>query len=480
MARSRFGSRRLRYLKARLSIFTRPAFLVPAIFLSVLGFVVKEYWTNPEFFELSQIRDSLSSTPSNSQSSLSDEDRAIAADIDNLSVLDYDKKQATIPPIPATIINDSSKIKQQNEAQLNKILDLAEKNQKERRIPANAAKSQTTNPPLTSGQNPFLKEAEDLLNFKVDTGTLNRSTNNLSPFSSNSQTSTGSFNLGINNNFVNPNQTTNSQSALQRAMTESAQNKQNQEKSTENSATEKNNFGQLPKGSEKSDSQNSSTNRRLPQNQTNSDVNTTIFNQPLNTQPQNPYNNFNSFSNPNNFNNNNNQFPSNNFNQPGLNNQPQNPYGNFNNQAPTNNNQLQNPYGNFNNTQVPRNNYVQPTNPYNNLNNQNPNIQQQNPYRNFNRSQPSVNNSFQNPYNNFNNQTRVNGYSPQIQTRINNIYDRLVNRDFPSAATRNNYTVPNNNINNINRGVQQPNVQQFNSPYNQQNQIQYPNNGYRY
>ncbi|BAY86172.1 hypothetical protein NIES267_56780 [Calothrix parasitica NIES-267] len=468
MARSRYGSRRLRYLKARLSIFTRPAFLVAAVFLSVVGFVVKEYWTNPDFFELSQIRDSLSSTSSqssNSQSSLSDEDRAIAADIDNLSVLDYDKEQANILPIPTTSINDNSKIKKQNEAQLNKILDLTKKNQKEQRIPANTGQLKTPNTPSASQQNPFLKQAEDLLKFKVDTGNLNGTTNNLSPFSSNPQTSTGSFNLGINNNFVNPNQTTNPQSALQKAITESSQNKQNQEKSTENSAAEKNNFGQIPQSSQKADSPDSSTNRRLPQNQTNFDVNTSIFNQPLNTQPQNPYNNFNNF--------NNNQFPQNNLNQPGLNNQPQNPYGNFNNnQAPTNNNQLQNPYGNPNNTQVPRNNYAQPTNPSNNFNNQNQNIQQQNPYSNFNRSQPSVNNSFQNPYNNFNNQRRVNGYSPQIQTRINNIYDRLVNRDFPSAATRNNYTVPNNNVN---RGFQQPNVQQFNSPYNQQNQIQYPN-----
>jgi len=481
MARSRYGSRRLRYLKARLSIFTRPAFLVAAVFLSVVGFVVKEYWTNPDFFELSQIRDSLSSTPSqssNSQSSLSDEDRAIAADIDNLSVLDYDKEQANIPPIPTTGINDNSKIKKQNEAQLNKILDLTKKNQKEQRIPANTGQLKTPNTPSASQQNPFLKQAEDLLKFKVDTGNLNGSTNNLSPFSSNSQTSTGSFNLGINNNnFANPNPNTNSQSALQKAITESTKNKENQEKATEDSATEKNNFGQIPQSSQKADSPNSSTNRRLPQNQTNSDVNTTIFNQPLNTQPQNPYNNFNSFNNPNNFNNNNNQFPQNNLNQPGLNNQPQNPYGNFNNnQAPTTNNQLQNPYGN-NNTQLPRNNYVQPSNPYNNFNNQTQNNQQQNPYSNFNRNQLPANNSFQNPYNNFNNQTRVNGYSPQIQTRINNIYDRLVNRGLPSAATRNNYTVPNNNVN---RGFQQPNVQQFNSPYYQQNQIQYPNNGYRY
>ena len=194
MARSRFGSRRLRYLKARLSIFTRPAFLVAAGFLSVVGFVVKEYWTNPDFFEFSQIRDSLSSTPSDSQSSLSDEDRAIAADIGNLSVLDYDKEQANIPAIPTTSINDSSKIKRQNEAQLNKILDLAEKNQKAQKIPANTAKLQTQNTPSVSQQNPFLKQAEDLLKFKVDTGNLNGSTNNLSPFSSNSQTSPSSLN----------------------------------------------------------------------------------------------------------------------------------------------------------------------------------------------------------------------------------------------------------------------------------------------
>jgi len=464
MTRSR--SRRLRYLKARLSIFTRPSFLVAAVFLSVVGFVVKEYWTNPDFFKLSQIRESLSSTSSNSQSTLSDEDRAIAADIDNLSVLDYDKQQANIPITPN--INDSNKIKKQNEAQLNKILDLAKKNQKAEGVQANTAKSQTTNAPSASEQNPFLKQAENLLKFNFGSGNVDASANNLSPFSANSQTSQSSFGLGINNNnFVNPNQNTNSQSALQKAIDESNQSKQTQEKSTANTATEKNNFGKVPQTSQQAASSNSSTNRRLPQNQTNSDVNTTIFNQPLNTQQQNPYNNFNSFNNPNNPNNfNNNQFPANNFNQPGLNNQPQNPYGNFNNnQVRTNNNQLQNPYGNFNNTQVPRNNNAQPNLPNNNFNNnQFQNNQQQNPYSNFNRSQLPANNSVQNPYNNFNNQTRVNGYSPQTQTRINNAYNRLINRDFPGAATRNNYTAPNNNIN---RGIQQPNVQQYNSPYNQ-------------
>ena len=446
-------SPRLRYLRARLSIFTRPSFLAAVVFLSCLGFVVKEYWTNPNFLKLAQSQELTSQTPS-SQSSLSDEDKAIAADIGNLSVLDYDKQQANIPI--TTNIDDGNKIRQQNEAQLNKILDLAQKNQKANQIKPNTPKSQTANTLSTSQQNPFLRQAEDLLKFNLDSGNTNATSNNFSPFSA-TQTPQSSLNSGINNgNSVNP------QSALQKAINESNQNKQAQENSAENTLTETQQNGQ------KAASPNSSTNQKPRLNQTDSLVNTNLFNQPLNNQPQNP--NFN----------NNNQFPANNFTnntQPGLNNQSQ-PYGNFNNnQFPANNNtqpglnnQFQNPYGN-NNTQLPRN-YTQPI-PNNNFNN-NP---QQNPYSNFNRNQLPTNNQVQNPYNNFNNnQIRVNG-SPQTQTRINNIYNRLINRDFPSRANRNTYTAPSNNIN---TGVQQPNVQQFNSPYPVQNQIQYPNNGYRY
>ena len=330
MSSFRHRSRRLRYLRARLSIFTRPSFLAAVVFLSCLGFVVKEYWTNPNFLKFNRSQEVTSQTPSSSQSSLSDEDKAIAADIGNLSVLDYDKQQANIPI--TTNIDDGNKIRQQNEAQLNKILDLAEKNQKAQKIPANTAKLQTQNTPSVSQQNPFLKQAEDLLKFKVDTENLNGSTNNLSPFSSNSQTSPSSLNLGINNNFANPNLNTNPQSALQKAISESTQKKKNQEKSTENSAIEKNNFGQLPQDSQKAASPNSSTNQKPRLNQTDSLVNTNLFNQPLKNQPQNP--NFN----------NNNQFPANNF---------------TNNNQPGNSNQSQ-PYGNFNNNQFPANNNTQP------------------------------------------------------------------------------------------------------------------------
>jgi hypothetical protein len=492
-------SPRLRYLKARLSIFTRPSFLAALVFLSCLGFVLKEYWTNPTFLKFAPNQELPSSTSSN-QPLLSDEDRAIAADIDNLSVLDYDKEQANIPI--TTILDDSKKIKEQNDAQLSKILDLAKKSQKANEIKPNTTQSQTANTPSTSQPNPFLNQAEDLLKFKFDTSNTNGNVNSLSPFSSNSQTQ-NSFNLGINNgNSVNP------QSALQKAIDQS-----NNPKNQENNSTDKNTFGQSPQNAQTAPSLNSPTNQKLPQSQTDSLVNTNLFNQPLNDRSQNSFGNSNNNQFPaNNFNNNtqpelnnqsqnpygnfnNNQFPSNNFNnntQPELNSQSQNPYGNFNNNQfgannfnnntqPRLNSQSQNPYGNFNNNQFGANNFNNNTQPrlnnqsqnsYNNFNN-NP---QQNPYSNFNGNQQNFNNPVQNPYNNFNNtQTRVNQYSPQTQTRINNVYNRLINRELPSAANRNIYNAPNN----INTGFQ-PNVQQFNSPYSPQNQIQYPNNGYRY
>ncbi len=439
MSRFHHRSPRLRYLRARLLIFTRPSFLAAVVFLACLGFVVKEYWTNPNFLKFNQSQEASSRTPSSPQFLLSDEDKAIAADIGNLSVLDYDQQQANTPI--TTNIKDGKQIRQQEEAQLNKILDIAQKNQKVNQIQPNTTKSQTSATRSVSLQNPFLKQAENLLKFNSDRGNTNANANNLSPFPT-TQTPGDSFNLGIDNS-----RSANSESALQKAINES-----NNKKNQEDTSTDEKAFGESLQNDKKAASPNSSTNQKLLQNQTDSLVNTNLFNQPLNNQSQNPNANNNNQFPANNFNNYtqpglNNQSQPNNYAQPGLNNQAQ-PYGNFNNnQFPANNNtqpglnnQFQNPYGN-NNTQAPRN-YTQPI-PYNNFNN-NP---QQNPYSNFNRNQVPTNNQVQNPYNNFNNnQLRVNG-SPQTQTRINNIYNKLINREFPSAANRNTFTAPNNNIN---------------------------------
>jgi hypothetical protein len=459
MSRSRYGSHRLRYLKARLSILARPSFLMALVFLSAVGLVIKEYWTNPDFLKFAQNQQVFPLTPTSSsnQSLISEEDKAIAADIDNLSVLDYDKQKTQIPA--TTDIDDRNQVKKQNEAQLSKILDLAKKNTVANEIKPNT-QTQISNTSSTSQQNPFLAQAKNLLKFNIGNNEDSR-VNNLAPFSSGLQTPQTSFNLGIqNSNSANQNQNTTPENALKAAVNKS--NNQTQENLTATTSTNNNIFGQSAQTSSNSILPTTTANSGLRQNGINPLVDTTLFNQPLNSQQQNPSNNFN-----------NTQLPTNNYNQPGINNQAPNPYNNFSNtQLPTNNynqpginNQVPNPYNNFSNTQLPTNNYNQPG-----INNQVPN-----PYNNFN-NQPS-NDRSQNPDSNFNND-RIMGsrYDMSTQTRINNIYNKLNNSNNPAVFTPNNYAAPNNNIN---TGVQ-PNIQQFNPTYSPQNPLQVPNNGYGY
>ena len=474
MSQRRYPPARLRFLKARLSILVRPSFLVAIVFLSAVGLVVKEYWTNPDFLKLSQNQATFAPTSSNSQSLLSDEDRAIAADIDNLSVLDYDKEKAKI--LGATSLDSQNQVKKQNEAQLKKILDLAKKNQKANEIQS-TTKSQTINTSSTSGQNPFLKQAQNLLEFKLGPNEQVSNVNNSTLFNHGLQAPQNSLNLGIiNSNFRNQNPNGNLKNVLETAINQS--NNQSLENPTATTSGNQNILSQLRQTTNNSNLPNPSTNQRLRPNQINPLVDTTVFNQPLNNQVQNPYNNFN-----------NTQLPNNNYNQQNFNNQVQNSYNNFNNNQlrPNNynqqnfnnqvpnlnynqqnfNNQVQNPYNNFNNTQLSKNNYNQ----------QNFNNQVQNPYSNFNNNQlrpnnynqQNFNNQVQNPYSNFNN-SKITGnrYSPEIQTRIQNIYNRLRNRNTPNT-----YSAPNNSIN---TGFQQSNQQQFNSPYSTQNPTQFPNN----
>ncbi|MCC5601139.1 hypothetical protein [Nostoc favosum] len=88
----------LRYLKARLWNLGRPGFWGTAIFLSVVGLVTWEYWSNPDIFVYKQKSQVASQEPADS--SLSEENRAIAADIDNLPVLFNDFDQATLSVTP--------------------------------------------------------------------------------------------------------------------------------------------------------------------------------------------------------------------------------------------------------------------------------------------------------------------------------------------------------------------------------------------
>ena len=82
----------LRYLKARLWNLGRPSFWVTAILLSALGLVTWELLSDPDVFTQNQNQEATSHKVA--ESSLSTEDRAAIADIDNLPVLTQDLEQA--------------------------------------------------------------------------------------------------------------------------------------------------------------------------------------------------------------------------------------------------------------------------------------------------------------------------------------------------------------------------------------------------
>lgn len=146
----------LRYLRARLWNLARPGFWGTTIFLAVVGLVIREYWLNPEIFTLQQNHEF--ARQQSAQSSLSNDDQAIVADIDNLKVLLNDAEQARL----AALVNTPTANPQQ---QPNKSLfpDVIK--------PKPASNDAKTNPGLislngdavTKQQNLFVLEAENLL-----------------------------------------------------------------------------------------------------------------------------------------------------------------------------------------------------------------------------------------------------------------------------------------------------------------------------
>ncbi len=160
-----------RYLRARLRTFTKPAFWGSALFISVVGVGIWQYWTNPglmRFWENKQVADSSNPT----SPSLSKEDKAIGADIDNLSVLNQEfNKGSTLatPNDPNEKIESVGSKGLLDEATLKKLNAINSD-------PKFNSNSQTATPIATSKlENPFLNQAQYLL----QTGSINN--NNSEP-----------------------------------------------------------------------------------------------------------------------------------------------------------------------------------------------------------------------------------------------------------------------------------------------------------
>ncbi|MCP6758734.1 MAG: hypothetical protein NHB32_08185 [Fischerella sp. CENA71] len=217
MSGRRYPLTYLRFLKASLWNLARPSFWGTAIFLAVVGFVLEEYWQQPDLFNFKPVKQQAGAKNS-VNSSLSQEDKAIAADIDNLPVLFYDFVHGTLPST-ATNIQQNTKLDNTNN-----ILESLSK-QKTTATDANSNSGlKLVNPASTPKlENPFVSQTENLLQFKNSQNNNQfLGVNGLTTSSIQTDTTQTSTNVGMGfTNPINYKQNTAVVSPLQTALNQS-------------------------------------------------------------------------------------------------------------------------------------------------------------------------------------------------------------------------------------------------------------------
>ncbi|MBE8998621.1 hypothetical protein IQ274_10455 [Nostoc sp. LEGE 12447] len=432
----------LRYLRARLWNLGRPGFWVTAIFLSVVGLVTWEYWSNPDIFVYKQKNKVTSQTPTDS--SLSAENRAIAADIDNLPVLFNDFEQATLS---LTANTPKEKTEAKNSKSLLEDVINKQKSANDAKLNPTLGVNGNTPPVL---KNPFVVQTENLLR----TGTVDNNQflgiKTLTGASEPKEGEQTSSNLGIGfTNQTNKNQNSSSVSPLQAILNQSTNQKLSGFNGT--TATQTNALGRASEpGTTLMPPMNSlSSQNSLPS--TGLTTGTGYMSTGKNLQ-QNPYSNLNNGQ----------VVPNNGLNTgTGYTNLQPNPYNNLNNGqvVPSNGlntgtgytNLQQNPYSNLNNgqvvpnvapgtlpvtsgiptniapysSQIPGQGVVTPTNPmgYANYGLQQPAQPAQSNYGNYGLQQPA-----QSPQSNYGN------YVQQQPTQSNSLYLRQLRDKYRSPG----------------------------------------------
>jgi hypothetical protein len=322
----------LRYLKARLWNLARPSFWGTAIVLSVVGLIIKEYWTNPGFLVNSQTKP-VASPQQRVDSSLSAEDKAIAADIDNLPVLYNDAEQAELPPTANT---PKDQAQPKSKGLLDDLLNKRQPAASDSKL--NLGLDTVNLAPAPKITNPFLTQADNLLQvgtFQTNTQTSTNSNNNsLSGSSFQPGVTATSPSLGtqfnnqpdrnINGLTINPLQAALNQSRNQKqsSLNDATSNQTSQTNQTNTLRLTPDGGTTLTQPSNGLPSQTLSPNTFVNRNPTNNTIAPGYTGTPY-TQPQNSYSNFSGT-----------QTSGTPYNQPITNqpitNQPQSSYGNFN------------------------------------------------------------------------------------------------------------------------------------------------------
>ncbi len=292
----------LRYLRARLWNLRQPSVWGTAIFLLVAGVVIREYWLHPDILTKWQDPPPVVERPA--ESSLSDEEKALGADIDNLPVLLNDVEKANLGNVPINLPQEPQV--NQNKNSENDVI-----------IKPNATPGDTK-PNSSVGivnnaspiyKNPFILQAENSLKYGTNKGNQFLDINSFNP--SSRTTNSSHVEPGLTSKTID-NESTVLANPLQTAIEQSG----NQKSASSNNTTLNpiNSFGSA---------------RQIPPSN-NLPTNTGMsYTQPtVTSQGQNPYTNYNSGQ----------TLPSNslpantgaNYAQPAVTSQGQNPYTNYN------------------------------------------------------------------------------------------------------------------------------------------------------
>jgi len=196
----------LRYLKARLKPFGRPAFWASAMGLLLMLFFAWEYWNNPGEFSFKGAKKIAALTNQSDEPKLSsDELAAISADIDSSSVLLSEVDTSNVLPL-ATLPNQASQ-DQNSEGLFSQILrqQAEAKSKQEQKSPAQTGTTQQRQP----STNPFATSAQELLNTGLFSGSYLATNSNSTNRQSSSSATGATADSALGFNSVNGNGNTN-------------------------------------------------------------------------------------------------------------------------------------------------------------------------------------------------------------------------------------------------------------------------------
>ncbi|MBD2293575.1 hypothetical protein H6G06_08750 [Anabaena sphaerica FACHB-251] len=198
----------LRYLKARLSNFLRPSFWGTGIFLVIVGFVIWESWFNPGFFTQNENKETAKKVVTTKtteetakETAISNEDQAIAADIDNMPSLLSDFAEATVSANVTTLRSDTQA--NNSEPFLEDIIN--KQNADANQAKSNPGSGIVNQVSPVSAKNPFVEQAETLLHSdRGNSGSQFLGINNLATSAETTEPKTASnLGIGLNNQPIN-------------------------------------------------------------------------------------------------------------------------------------------------------------------------------------------------------------------------------------------------------------------------------------